>query len=279
MPTPITPTALKRATPAQTASLFGYLFDPNNQLTGIRIADAGFVSIGDYNWMRPSAMTLPGGSTKTFDYDPLMRVKQITSTDPAQNPVLSYSYSYDKMDNIIAKATEHGDYLYGYDDLYRLIDADDPDYRRSFYLRWCGQPLTSADTDGEWNYNENNELAGVDDVSFVFDANGNMIEKNAGGIVTKFFYNLEDRLERVEDGAGNLIARYNYDPFGRRLWKEVSGVRTYFHYSDEGLVGEYNAAGTAIKTYGWKPGSTWSTDPLFMRNSSGQYYWYNNDHL
>ncbi len=56
-------------------------------------------------------------------------------------------------------------------------------------------------------------------------------------------------------------------------------MRTCFGYSDEGLVGEYDATGAEIKEYGWKPGGTWSTDPLFMRNSSGEYFWYHNDHL
>jgi RHS repeat-associated protein len=62
------------------------------------------------------------------------------------------------------------------------------------------------------------------------------------------------------------------------LWKEVDGVRTYFLYSDEGLIGEYDSSGTEIKTYGYKPGSTWTTDPLFM-NQGGNYYFYHNDHL
>ena len=75
-----------------------------------------------------------------------------------------------------------------------------------------------------------------------------------------------------------MIASYYYDPFGRRLWKEVAGVRTYFHYSDEGLIGEYDSTGNEIKTYGYKPGSTWTTDPLFMKEGSS-YYFYQNDHL
>ena len=49
---------------------------------------------------------------------------------------------------------------------------------------------------------------------------------------------------------------YYYDPFGRRLWKEVGGVRTYFVYSDEGLVAEVDAAGNVVKSYGYRPGST-----------------------
>ncbi|NNF97896.1 MAG: hypothetical protein HKM93_00820 [Desulfobacteraceae bacterium] len=58
----------------------------------------------------------------------------------------------------------------------------------------------------------------------------------------------------------------------------MGGLKTHFHYADEGLIGEYDAAGTEIKTYGYKPGSTWTTDPLFMK-VGGEYYFYHNDHL
>ncbi len=163
--------------------------------------------------------------------------------------------------------------------LYRLADADNlVQSDEAFTYDNVGNRLTASDSVTEWTYNGNNELTGHDDVTYDYDLNGNMIEKNAGGVITKFFYNVEDRLERVEDGSSNVIASYYYDLFGRRLWKDVSGTRTCFHYSDEGLVGEYDATGSAIKTYGWKPGSTWSTDPLFMK-IGGEYYYYHNNHL
>ncbi|MBW2066285.1 MAG: RHS domain-containing protein [Deltaproteobacteria bacterium] len=82
----------------------------------------------------------------------------------------------------------------------------------------------------------------------------------------------------VEDGSASVIALYYYDPFGKRLWKEVGGARTYFLYSDEGLIGEYDSSGVEIKTYGYRPGSTWTTDPLFMKQGT-EYYFYHNDHL
>ena len=75
-----------------------------------------------------------------------------------------------------------------------------------------------------------------------------------------------------------MISTYNYDPFGRRLWKEVNGVRTYFVYADEGLVAEVDAAGNVIKSYGYRPGSVWTADPQFMK-VGGQYYFYHNDQL
>jgi RHS repeat-associated protein len=108
-----------------------------------------------------------------------------------------------------------------------------------------------------------------------------MTKKSVDGSVTSYVYNTEDRLTEVwsgEVGSGSLTATYYYDPFGRRLWKEVDGARTYFHYADEGLVGEYDNGGVEIKNYGYKPGSTWTTDPLFMKVGS-EYYFYHNDHL
>jgi RHS repeat-associated protein len=141
-----------------------------------------------------------------------------------------------------------------------------------------GNRLTAEGVTGDWSYNENNELQGYDDVAFEYDANGNMTKKTDAGQVTNYIYNVEDRLERVENGSGSLISTYYYDPFGRRLWKEVGGVKIYFVYADEGLVAEVDAAGNVTKSYGYKPGSTWTTDPLFMQ-VGGQYYFYQNDHL
>ncbi|MCP4379499.1 MAG: hypothetical protein GY794_25425 [bacterium] len=44
-------------------------------------------------------------------------------------------------------------------------------------------------------------------------------------------------LIRIEgDLTKTVVERYHYDPFGRRLWKEVGGSRTYFFFADEGLV-------------------------------------------
>jgi RHS repeat-associated protein len=108
-----------------------------------------------------------------------------------------------------------------------------------------------------------------------------MTKKTVAGQVTSYIYNTEDRLAEVWNGAvgsGSLISQYYYDPFGRRLWKEVNGVRTYFVYADEGLVAEVDELGNVNKSYGYRPGSTWTTDPLFMK-VGGEYYFYQNDHL
>ena len=232
-----------------------------------------------YTWNRPASITLPGGSKKDYVYDPLMKVQNITAKDPGQNTLMGYQYTYDKMDNIVNKNTEHGAYPYTYDDLYRLTNAESPTLNpESYTYDPVGNRLTASDTTGDWSYNDNNELLDYDDVSYEYDANGNMTRKTDGGQVTNYIYNVEDRLVRVEDGDGTVVAAYYYDPFSRRLWKEVDGVRTYFLYSDEGLVSEYDSSGQEIRSYGYKPGSNWTTDPLFMKEGNN-YYFYHNDHL
>jgi len=237
-------------------------------------------------------MTYPGGSSKTFEYDPLMRLRQITAKDPAATPIMNYQYDYDPMDNITDKNTEHGHYSYDYDRLYRLTDAHHPQIPEltdeTFTYDSVGNRLSSPDTADPWRYNTNNELTGFDDTEFEYDANGNMTRKTTGiDEATTYVYNTENRLTQVwkgEPGTGTLIARYYYDPFGRRLWKEVNGSRTYYMYADEGLVAEMDASGHVTKTYGWKPGGAWGTDPLFMAedtdsNAELDYSFYHNDHL
>jgi YD repeat-containing protein len=109
------------------------------------------------------------------------------------------------------------------------------------------------------------------DATYEYDANGNTTKKTVGSVVTTYTYDIDNRLVRVALNGAN-VANYYYDVFGRRLWKEIGGSRRYFFYTDDGLVGEYDGTGIEIKTYGYAPNSTWSTNPLFQKIGS-DYYW------
>jgi RHS repeat-associated protein len=259
-------------------TIYSYTYDPGNRLSSIDIPGVGQITYNTYQWTRPTLITLPGGSRKEMSYDPLMRIKALTAKDPGGNAVLNYSYGYDRMDNIVNKATEHGPYAYEYDNLYRLAGAVSPVLpQESYTYDPVGNRLTSSAANN-WTYNGNNELQSYNGVSVQYDANGNTVQKNDNGAVQNFFYNEDDRLTEVKDGNGAGIATYYYDPFGRRLWKDVSGVKTCFMYADEGLIAEFDGSGSQPIAYGYRPGSTWTTDPLFMK-AGGQYYFYHNDHL
>jgi len=278
----------------------GYTYDANNQPLGINIPGAGSVAYNQYQWTRPQSVTLPDGGTSQYAYDELMRTKAITKKDYAANPQLNYAYTYDKMDNIKTRNTQNGNYAYNYDNLYRLNEVKkDTQQTEAYTYDQVGNRTTSKATTGDWIYNANNELLSLPGLNgqsspatYQYDANGNTIQKTVNGQIQNYVYNADNRLIEVKDASNNTIAKYTYDPFGRRIKKTVSGgsgtvspsgggsgeVTTYYLYSDEGLIGEYDSTGTEIKTYGYKANSTWSTDPVFMKQGAN-YYFYHNDHL
>lgn len=258
---------------------YSYDYDGNNQLSGIEIPGRGFMTYNQYSWFGPTKITLPGGITREATYDPLMRLKTLQVKDPAGTVLMAVAHSYDPMGRLISKHTEDGVTRYNYDDLHRLIQAGRTDRQpERFSYDGAGNRLSADDVRGSWSYNANHELQGHETATFSYDRNGNMEKQISGGVTLRTIHNVEDQLERVERGDGAVVAEYGHDPFGRRLWKDAGGRRTYFFYADEGLVGEYDAAGVEIRTYGYRPGSAWTTDPLFMKEGA-EYYYYHNDHL
>ena len=256
-----------------------YTYDDNNRLTRINIPGQGDVTRNTFQWNSPDKITLPGGSTRTLSYDPLMQPLSISGKDPAQNEFFSRGYTYSPAGNITEKDTEHGTYGYEYDDLYRLTKAVNPTLDDEAYTYDArGNRITAEGISGNWTYNTNNELQAYGDTSFEYDSNGNLNSKTVEGQTTYFIYDTANRMARVEDDSSNLIVSYYYDPFGRRLWKDVGGGRTYFFYAEEGLIGEYEGSGNEIKSYGYVPDSIWTTGPVFLK-TGGVYYWYQNDHL
>lgn len=256
-----------------------YTYNNADQLTGITLPGAGTLTWNGYQWNAPTSMTLPGGSTMQWAYDALMRPSAIAGKDAGDNPLLNYSYTYDEVGNITEKKTEHGDYAYGYDTLDRLTSASNPTLDDEAYIYDAvGNRLTDNKAVGDWVYGDDDSLTSRPGVTYKYDANGSMIEKDDNGTITRYVYDVTGRMTEVRDGNDTLIASYAYDPFGRRIKKTVNGMTTYFLYSEEGLIAEADSAGNVSQQYGWKPGGTWGTDPLYLIDGNDTYY-YENDHL
>ena len=268
---------LKKSLTMPDGTTYDYSYDNNSQVSVISVPGQGFITYNSYTWNMPSTITLPGGTKKENTYTPLMQLKSLAVKDPAQNALMGYNYDYSPAGNVTGKNTEHGNYTYQYDELYRLIAAINPGSNESYTYDPVGNRLTSADVQGNWAYNENNELLSYNGVSYEYDANGNTIGKTDQTGTTTYTYDIDNRLVSINNAQSSIV-NYYYDPFGKRLWKEIGGVRTNFFYSDEGLIGEYDLSGTETRTYGYAPNSTWTTDPLFQKTGSN-YYWYQNDHL
>ncbi len=258
---------------------YQYNYDGNNNLKNVAIPDKGHIEYNSYKWNLPESVTYPGGTKKKLSYNSIMRLQSIRVNDPAQNILMNYDYTFDNKGNIRKIETEKGIMTYHYDDLDRIVETehfDHPD--QTFTYDATGNRKSDNMIDGDWNYNDNNELTNIDGHTFEYDKNGNTIYHALDKTRYRLFYDMDNRLIRVEDHNNSIVAEYAYDPFGRRLWKETKGTKTYFFNCTQGIIGEYNENGEEIKSYGYKPGSVWLTDPLFIQ-INGRYYFYINDHL
>jgi RHS repeat-associated protein len=257
---------------------YTYLYDGNSQPTQIQFA-AGAITINSYQWQAPSRVTLPGGTVRQHQYDNFLRLKSTAVTDPFQNQAVSHQYDHDLVDNVIARNVGYGLKNYTYDALDRLTKvAKGSTAEEAYTYDGVGNRLTSHNVVGAWNYNANNQLGAFGDVTYTYDDNGNTATKTQGTQTTRFVYGIDDALDEVRDTNGALIAQYYYDPFGRRLWKDVSGIKTYFLYADEGLIGEYDPNGAPQVAYGYLPDSIWGMNPQYMKRGAN-YYFYQNDQV
>jgi RHS repeat-associated protein len=181
----------------------------------------------------------------------------------------------------------------------------------TFTLDAVGNRTEHSRVTGPWHYDANNRLTdkGIlfDATHYDYDDSGNPIRKTKVGKVTQYVYDTQNRLIKVKDDSGNLIARYGYDLFDRRIWKEqyrdkngnvlAQAKRSYYLYADEGLIAESRqditlnadqtvsaSAEPAIATqYGPRPNSLFGTGVLLVKtkNSNGDdtFAYYHHDHL
>jgi RHS repeat-associated protein len=282
-----------------------FSYDTNNQLKTYKIpglATGNDTLTYQYRWNAVREITMPGRLKRTVVLDELQRPERIEvkgyGPNPGNNgqPVMDHRYQYDEVSNILKKATLDGDYVYQYDLLDRLVSAkppislqlgvDNPDGlpQEAYNYDAVHNRTTSAHQPGAWLYNENNELTQWGQSpklhKLTYDLNGSTIKDEAGNPtiqVTDYIYDAQVRLVEVKK-EGASLAKYAYDPMGRRIRREAGTETTWFLYSDEGLIEELTAANTVIRTYGWNPDGMWGTDTVWQKDTNGIFIAHN-DHL
>jgi RHS repeat-associated protein len=300
-----------------------YGYSAHGELDSVTIPGEGILSVSQFKWMVPASVILPGGSVQNKAYDGLLKLEGLKVKSPGQQTLLELANRYGKSQELtsrtradtVAGVTGTVTGSFSYDDELRLtqssIDAGTGQDTETFTLDAVGNRTGHSRVLGEWNYDANNRLNDkgllLDAVSYDYDEAGNLIRKTEIGQVRQYGYDIQNRLIEVKDGNGNLIARYGYDPFDRRIWKEqyrdrsgnvlAQARRSYYLYADEGLIAESRqditldandsvsaGAEPAIATqYGPRPDAEFTTGVLFVKtkNSNGDdtVAYYHHDHL
>jgi RHS repeat-associated protein len=294
-----------------------YAYAGQGALESVTIPGEGTISVNQFKWLAPEKITLPGGTSQVRTFDGLLNIESLKVRSPSQQSILEFVNTYGKMQEL--KSTSRVDTAGGvsttnarsftYDNEIRLTQAVSEGSfgteTESFTLDAMGNRIAHSKVAGAWTYDANNRLkqrgTGANAVTYDYDDAGNLIRKSEGARVTRYFYDALNRLIEVRDGDTNVIARYGYDLLDARVWKEqyrdVTGAplaqpkRTYYLYSDEGLIGESEQAilvgddgavtvNTAVNggvptittQYAPRPDEDFTTATLFTKtvNSNGQ---------
>jgi len=179
-------------------STANYTFDNANRLTQITQGSAT-VSFAYDNANRRTTLTLPNGITTTYGYD-----------NSSQLTALAYANG----------STSLGNLTYGYD-LNGRRTSQGGSYSTT------GLPNTVSTT----AYNADNQLTSWDTANLYYDASGNMTSDGTHS----YTWDARNRLTQIDSGS---TATFGYDPFGRRVTKNVVGTSTTFLYDGANTVKE-----------------------------------------
>ena len=93
-----------------------------------------------------------------------------------------------------------------------------------------------------------------------------------------YHYNAQDRLVRVDDVNGGTTPNTPTTPSGGGSGRKSAQLGPLSSMPMKGWWRNTMPRATKARAYGYKPDSTWSTDPLWLKQN-GEYSFYQNDHL
>ncbi len=219
-----------------------------------------------------------GGVVYTYDYTPNMNLK---SKKLNGKPLIEYKY--DKNNKIVElKDITKRQTTYKYDLLGRIEEVWDRNQKEAEYRYNPDNTIASIiyanGVNVKYSYDEDKNLTEIiarnkdgEEIfshSYVYDVNGNQVERTENGETTRYIYDRLNRLSKAiypegeesfeYDFVGNRInrtmkgvtTRYNYDNRNRLIEKIEGGMQTSYRYDPQGnLLEEEGRRGTTRYTY------------------------------
>lgn len=270
-----TPAGRIRSRTGPDGATINYLFDASGRESVISIPGAGDITNNAFAWANPSSTLYPGGMKRDQPTNGLGYPLSAKVSDVAGKVLLNHEYKRGADGMLRTRIADGAQTDFDYDTKGRLLSyTEDGNIKPLEYdaqgnlVRHGSELLT---------YNLNNEIQSRGSITYTHDANGNLTSRSGAG-AQRYTYDTANRLVKVEDGVGNVLAEFGYDPFDRRLWKKSGGHTTFYYYEAEGLASEMDESGNVTVSYGFWPGSRYGSNPVYQRRGDS-YYFYQNDQL
>ncbi|MDI7275839.1 MAG: RHS repeat-associated core domain-containing protein, partial [Anaerolineae bacterium] len=190
-------------------------------------------------------------------------------------------YSYDLVDNVIAREDQSGTTTYAYDLLDQLIGVSYPDGTEARYsYDAVGNRVEAVTPAGtvRYAYDAANQLVSANDTRYYHDANGYLIGAWQGDRGRVFGWDYQGHLRGVYERAAealpfplsladaktqpSALAAYRYDLLGQPVDRQTAtGEVTRYLYSQQHAVEEYGAGGEplarSVYTNRWDQLAAW----------------------
>ncbi len=237
-----------------------YFYDAAGRLE--RMTDETGMAVADYAYDAAGRLvreTLGNGVYTTYDYDAAWELISLVNHQPDGTVLSRFDYTYDAERRRVAMDTHYGRWTYQYDNSGQLTRAvllstasDIPDQDLIYVYDAMGNRIRTV-INGEvteYTTNKLNQYVQVGDESYVFDADGNLIEKTGPDGTTSYTYNQDNRLVAVSRGGD--VRHYTYDALGNRIIVEENGAVTRYIVDpiDFGnVVAEYDGSSDVVARY------------------------------
>jgi RHS repeat-associated protein len=245
-----------------------YVYDELNRLHILR--DDQNVDQVTYTYdelSRITHMVRASGVTSDYSYDRVSRVKTITHTSPTAGVLEALSYDYNPSGTVQHMTDHNGLHVFGYDKTYQLTSVDYPDASPfpdiTYHYDAAGNRISTITAAGTVAYTLSalNEYTSVGGVQQTYDANGNL----TGDGANTYSFDAENRLLSATGPGGT--AAYEYDAFGRRVYRTVAGTVSRIVWAGNEVIAEYDGTGLRQLRYvndsdfssvqvGYQPGTT-----------------------
>lgn len=208
--------------------IIDYTYDDASRLATLTANSNLFTYGYDLNNRRTS-LVYPNQITATYSYDDAGRLTGIVHRRPDNSIVTSAAYTLDGVGNRTAKSGSSSE-SYGYDDIYRLLQNITPKGTDNFTYDAAGNRVTGpAYSDTAYLHDTANRMSQGRRLTYSHDNNGNQTERTVPAATDKSWqhtWDYENRLIKSEKikGAEKRTVSFTYDPFGRRIEKNLTTV-------------------------------------------------------
>ncbi len=223
-----------------------YGYNATNRLSSLQTGQGQFTFTYD-TLGRRTGLNYPNTLNNFYAFDAAGRLDSIALQNAAASTIASTSYTYDNAGNRTSATVSPG----GYNVMNNL-------------------------SQGQYSYDSGNRLTDDGIFAYSYNNNGNRITRTekATGNTTNYTWDAENRLIQVQMPSGSIV-QYEYDPFGRRIEKNVNGRITQYLYDNQNILFEYNQNGNVLSAFTHGAG----IDEPLMWTSGGTTYFYHADAL